>query len=168
MKGMNRLLLVTSGLLAFAAVTLMLCGTQLDVINSETGAKLPNARTGQVYQVDEHGYISYVTRRQRDNVRYAFAGVGVCFALAVAIDYVRRKKLERRGSVPTGQMGQVAGYPSWLPPHSSGNTTNGTVGGRFRRWLDAEWPMIKPLAILMALFMLIVLIQFSGRWESLL
>ncbi len=164
---MNRLLRIISGVLGVASLVLMLSLGWLGSIYSDAGAKRPDPRTGQIFLFNDHGDFSYITGQQRDNIHYALAGAFICIVLCLAIGYVCQK-LERRGSVPTGQMGQVAGYPSWLPPHSSGNTTNGTVVGRFRRWLDAEWPMIKPLAILMALFMLIVLIQFSGRWESLL
>lgn len=84
-------------------------------------------------------------------------------ALGLAIEYIRQKKLKRRELYPTLQTGQAVGYPDWLRTHRAGGTANGSVAGRIKRWLEAEWPVIKPLAILLALFVLVSLILFSGR-----
>ena len=79
-----------------ASLALIACWAYLYNSYNATGAIEPNIRTGQIIALNMHGYVSYITEQQRNNLRYSFASAFLCFLLVGFIGYVNKKRAHRK------------------------------------------------------------------------
>ena len=93
---MTKLLFALRMVFSGAFLASIACWAYLYNSYNAIGAIEPNARTGQIYALNMHGYVSYITIQQRDNMRYLVASAFLCFLLVGFIGYVHKKRAHRK------------------------------------------------------------------------
>jgi len=92
---MSKLLFALRVVFGGAFLALILCWVNLYNTYNATGAIQPNIRTGQIIALNMHGYVSYITKQQRNNMRYLVASAFLCFLLVGFIGYVHKKRVAK-------------------------------------------------------------------------
>lgn len=91
-KNMLKLLSYVFGV---GSIVLMMTWTYMFYSYSAAGSPVINHKTGQIYSLNEHGYISYITQFQMAILYSLVIGAVLSFAVGACLAYVYKKYISR-------------------------------------------------------------------------
>ena len=78
---MAKLLLIFRIILGIGFFASLICWIYLIYSYSAASPAVPDVHTGQIYAINIHGYVSYITKQQRYGIWGSFCGAVLCFLL---------------------------------------------------------------------------------------